>query len=123
MGIFDQMKQMREAFSQLGNIKEKQEELSKRLAKIRVTASAGAGMVEVTASADGTLTNLNINPIMFNADDKKMLEDLILSATNEVQRKAKETMAHEMKNVLGFNPSDFEGVFNQIQKDGGFPPV
>ncbi|EOQ89510.1 DNA-binding protein, YbaB/EbfC family [Leptospira yanagawae serovar Saopaulo str. Sao Paulo = ATCC 700523] len=123
MGIFDQMKQMREAFSQLGNIKEKQEELQKRLSQIRVTASAGAGMVEVTASADGTLTNLNINPIMFNADDKKMLEDLILSASNEVQRKAKEAMSHEMKNVLGFNPSDFEGVFNQIQKDGGFPSV
>lgn len=64
------------------------EELSKRLAQIRVSASAGAGMVEVTASADGTLANIIINPIMFNAEDKKMLEDLILSATNEVTKKS-----------------------------------
>ncbi|MDF3820941.1 YbaB/EbfC family nucleoid-associated protein [Leptospira sp. 96542] len=123
MGLFEQMKQVREAFSQFGNLKEKQEELQKRLATIRVVASAGAGMVEVTATADGTITNLNINPIMFNADDKKMLEDLILSATNEVQRKAKEAMSHEVKNVMGFNPADFEGILNQMQKDGGMGSV
>ena len=103
MGIFDQMKQMKEAFSQFGNLKEKQEELAKRMATLRVTASAGAGMVEITATADGVVTNLIINPIMFSADDKKMLEDLIISATNEVQRKAKEAMAHEVKNVFGFS--------------------
>ncbi|MCU0823996.1 MAG: YbaB/EbfC family nucleoid-associated protein [Leptospira sp.] len=123
MGVFDQMKNLKEAFSQFGNFKEKQEELQKRLSTLRVNASAGAGMVEVTATADGTLTNLIINPIMFTADDKKMLEDLILSATNEVQRKAKEAMAHEVRNVLGFNPSDFEGILNQMGKDGGVPPV
>lgn len=123
MGIFDQMKNMKEAFSQFGNFKEKQEELQKRLASLRVTASAGAGMVEVTATAEGVLTNIIINPIMFSADDKKMLEDLILSATNEVQRKAKEAMTHEVKNVFGFNPSDFDGILNQLGKEGGTPPV
>ncbi|MCZ8341605.1 MAG: YbaB/EbfC family nucleoid-associated protein [Leptospira sp.] len=123
MGVFDQMKNLKEAFSQFGNFKEKQEELQKRLATLRVSASAGAGMVEVTATAEGTLTNIVINPIMFSADDKRMLEDLILSATNEVHRKAKEAMAHEVRNVLGFNPSDFEGILNQMGKDGGTASV
>ncbi len=123
MGIFDQVKQMKEAFSQLGNMQEKQAELQKRLSGIRVTASAGAGMVEATATADGIITDLKINPIMFNAEDAKMLEDLIISATNEVLRKSKDVMAHEVKNVLGFNPKDIEAMMNQMNPPGGNPPV
>ncbi len=122
MGIFDQVKQMKDAFSQFGNMQEKQAELQKRLAQIHVTASAGAGMVEVTASGEGNITNIKINPIMFNANDSKMLEDLILSATNEAIRKSKETMAHEVKNVLGFNPKDLENMMNQMNS-GGNPSV
>ena len=51
-----------------------------------------------------------------------MLEDLILSATNEAIRKSKETMAHEVKNVLGFNPKDLENMMNQMNS-GGNPSV
>ncbi|WP_411824256.1 YbaB/EbfC family nucleoid-associated protein [Leptospira sp. 'Mane'] len=123
MGIFDQVKQMKDAFSQLGNMQEKQAELQKRLAGIRVSASAGAGMVEITATADGAITDLKINPIMFNAEDAKMLEDLIISATNEVLRKSKDVMAHEVKNVLGFNPKDIEAMMNQMNPPGGNPSV
>jgi len=119
MGIFDQVKQMKDAFSQLGNMQEKQAELQKRLTGIRVSASAGAGMVEITATADGAITDLKINPIMFNAEDAKMLEDLIISATNEVLRKSKDVMAHEVKNVLGFNPKDIEAMMNQMNPPGG----
>jgi DNA-binding YbaB/EbfC family protein len=122
MGIFDQVKQMKDAFSQIGNMQEKQAELQKRLAQLHVIGSAGAGMVEVTASGEGNITDIKINPIMFNADDSKMLENLILSATNEALRKSKETMAHEVKNILGFNPKDLENIMNQMNQ-GGNPPV
>lgn len=114
---------MKDVLAQFGDIKEKQEELQKRLSSIRVTSSAGAGMVEVTSTADGLVTDIKINQILFQADDKKMLEDLILSAVNEVQRKAKEAMAHEVKNVMGFNPSDFEGMFKNLSNEGGGPSV
>ncbi|WP_210416287.1 YbaB/EbfC family nucleoid-associated protein [Leptospira idonii] len=120
--MFDQVKQMKDAFSQLGNMQEKQAELQKRLAQIRVVGSAGAGMVEVTASAEGTIVNIKINPIMFSSDDSKMLEDLIISASNEALRKAKEAMAHEVKNVLGFNPKDIEAMMNQMNPGGGGNP-
>ncbi len=122
MGIFDQVRQMKDAFSQLGNMQEKQAELQKRLTQLHVIGSAGAGMVEVTASGEGNITDIKINPIMFKADDSKMLEDLILSATNEALRKSKETMAHEVKNILGFNPKDMESMLNQMNQ-GGNPSV
>ncbi len=118
MGIFDQVRQMKDAFSQLGNMQEKQAELQKRLAALHVVASAGAGMVEVTASGDGNITDIKINPIMFQSKDSKMLEDLILSATNEAIRKSKEAMAHEVKNILGFNPKDIESMMNQMNQNG-----
>ncbi len=122
MGILDQVKQMKDVFSQMGNMQEKQAELQKRLAQLHVTASAGAGMVEVTASGEGNITDIKINPVMFKAEDSKMLEDLILSATNEALRKSKETMAYEVKNILGFNPKDVENMMNQMNQ-GGNPSV
>jgi len=72
MGLFDQVRQMKDAFSQLGNMQEKQLELQKRLAQLHVIGSAGAGMVEVTASGEGNITDIKINRVMFKAEDTKM---------------------------------------------------
>nr|WP_209452071.1 YbaB/EbfC family nucleoid-associated protein [Leptospira ryugenii] len=113
--MFDQIKNLKEVYSQMGNIQEKQAELQKRLSTLQVTASSGAGMVEVTANAEGTIVNIKINPVVFVPSEQKLVEDLILSATNEALRKAKEAMAYEMKNVFGFNPKDFESMFQQNQ--------
>lgn len=118
MGIIDQVKQMKDAFSQLGNMQAKQAELQKRLSQIHVIGSAGAGMVEITASADGNLTDIKINPIMLSANDGKMLEDLILSAANEALRKSKETAAYEVKNIMGFDTQDLEKMMNQLKQGG-----
>ncbi len=118
MSIFENLKNMKDVFSQMGNIQEKQAELQKRIAQIRVSASAGAGMVEVTSTAEGVITDIKINHQLIGTNDGKMLETLIISAVNEVLRKAKETISHEMKSVFGFNPGDMERILKQ---SGGMP--
>lgn len=118
MSIFENLKNAKDIFSQMGNIQEKQLELQKRISQIRVTASSGAGLVDVTSTADGTITDVKIQESILNPKDAKLIENLVLSATNEVLRKAKEALNHEMKSIFGFNPSDMEKIMKQTGGGG-----
>ena len=93
--------QLSDTLSKMKDMKKQMAAAQKRIALIRVTATAGAGMVDVTVSGDGIVTNIKIKKELFEGDDVKMLEDLILSATNEALKKSKEAMAHELKSVTG----------------------
>jgi DNA-binding YbaB/EbfC family protein len=106
MAMFDQFKNFSEMFSKMGDVKKTLEEMQKRVGSLKVTASSGAGMVEVTASGDGMIVGVKINSNLFEKDDLPMLQDLILSASNEALKKAREAAAYEMKNMTGFNFGD-----------------
>jgi DNA-binding YbaB/EbfC family protein len=106
------MEQLTETLSKMKDMKKQMAIIQKRVALIRVTASAGAGMVDVTVSGDGVVTNVKIKKELFEADDLKMLEDLIISATNEALKKSKDAMAHEMKNITGgIDPNELGKMF------------
>ena len=90
-----------EIFSKMGEIKKQMGEVQARISKLRITTTAGAGMVNVTISGDGVIKNIQINKSLFEGEDVKMLEDLILSAINEAYKKSKEATEHELKSVSG----------------------
>jgi len=77
-------------------MQKKQEELS----KVRVTASAGGGMVKVVATGQEEIVDISIDPEVVSPDDVGMLEDLILAAIKEVQTKAKEAAQKEMGGMM-----------------------
>ncbi len=70
-----------------------------RLGDIMVTGEAGAGMVKATANAKGELKELDIDPSLFNPDDREVVEDLILAAIKDAQAKATEAAQAEMAKV------------------------
>ena len=63
---------------------------------VMVNGESGAGLVKATASAKGDLKALDIDPSIFNADDKEVVEDLILAAIKDAQAKAAEKAQEEM---------------------------
>lgn len=72
-----------------------------------VTGESGAGLVKATATAKGDLTGLDIDPSIFNGDDKEVVEDLILAAIKDAQAKATEKAQEEMGKMsegLGLPP-------------------
>jgi DNA-binding YbaB/EbfC family protein len=69
------------------------------LSDIEVTASAGGGMVTVSATGDMKLTSLKINPEAVDPDDVGMLEDLVLTAVNAVLAKANEAANGQVANI------------------------
>lgn len=93
-----------EIFKNIGAIKEQAEQIRTRMSRMRITGEAGAGMVRVTVSGEGTLTDIKIDPGLLNRESAEMVEELILSATNDAIKKSREAMAHEMKNLTGGIP-------------------
>ncbi|NLH31924.1 MAG: YbaB/EbfC family nucleoid-associated protein [Firmicutes bacterium] len=66
-----------------------------------VEASAGGGVVTVTANGAQEIVAVKIKPEAVDPDDVEMLEDLVMAAVNEALRKAQELAAQEMQKVAG----------------------
>ncbi len=83
-GLGDMAKMMKAA----QGLQEKMAQLQEDLEKITVTGESGAGLVKATATAKGELTGLEIDPSIFVASEKEVVEDLILAAIKDAQQKA-----------------------------------
>jgi DNA-binding YbaB/EbfC family protein len=94
MKILQQAQEMQGRFQQL------QEELQQQT----VTASSGGGMVTVEANGQGTVRSIKIDKSVVNPDDVEMLEDLLLVAVTEAQKKAQEAAQAEMGKLTGGLP-------------------
>jgi len=108
-GLGDMGKMMKAAQEMQGKMAELQESLG----AITVIGESGAGMVKATATAKGELTALDIDASIFNADDKEVVEDLILAAIKDAQSKAQERSQEEMQKLtadLGL-PADMKLPF------------
>ena len=91
-GLGDMAKMMKQAQEMQGKMAQMQEDLE----NIMVEGVSGAGLVKATATAKGELKGLNIDPSIFNGDDKEVVEDLILAAIKDAQSKATERAQEEM---------------------------
>jgi hypothetical protein len=86
----------------LQQVQEAQKKLQDELNAMRVTASSGGGMVEITLDGSKQMVSLKIDPQAVNPDDVEMLQDLIIAAYNEAYRRAEEEAAQKM-GALGGN--------------------
>lgn len=93
----DFMKLMQQAQQVQTKLQEMQAELEKQV----ITATSGAGMVTATVDGRGQVTKLNIDPSAVNPSDVEMLEDLILVAIRDAQKKAGEVAQGEMGKLTG----------------------
>jgi DNA-binding YbaB/EbfC family protein len=102
-GLGDMAKMMKAA----QDMQSKMAQLQEDLANTMVTGESGAGLVKATATAKGELTALDIDPSIFNADEKEVVEDLILAAIKDAQAKARDRSQEEMGKLtesLGLPP-------------------
>lgn len=100
MKNFQQMMQMGQ------KMQARMKEMREELAQLEVTARSGGGMVEVTANGEGEITDIQLDPEVVDPEDVEMLEDLILSAVSEAQRRADEKREEAMKEATGGLPMD-----------------
>lgn len=77
------------------------QQLQADLADRTVEATAGGGLVRVTADGRGQVRSLTIDPEAFEGRDADLLADLVLSAVAEAQRRAAEAAQAEMRKAQG----------------------
>jgi DNA-binding YbaB/EbfC family protein len=77
-----------------------QERLQKEMTALRVEGNAGGGMVTVLVNGGKQVQSITIDPEVVSKEDVGMLQDLIVAAINDAQRKADEAMAQTMGGML-----------------------
>ncbi len=94
MNIQKLMKEAQRAQKQMAEAQE-------RLAGMTVEGSAGGGLVVVTANGEGGVSRVRIDPKAVDPNDIELLEDLVVAAIGEAQRKAKELQESELGGAMG----------------------
>lgn len=72
------------------------QQIQSDLAGLTVEATAGGGMVRVTADGRGMVRGVWIDPSVFAEQDADLLSELVLTAVAEVQRKAADAAQAEL---------------------------
>ena len=76
-----------------------QEDMAREMQALRVSATAGGGIVKVEMNGTKEVLSLAIDPEA--GSDLEMLQDLIVAAVNECGRKVDESMQNRLGSALG----------------------
>lgn len=92
-------------FDKLMAAQQKAEEIKKRLDLVSVYGEVEGGAIKVTATANKTITAIEIQEEFFKGADKEEIEELLLTAVNKALTQADQVSAVEMqsatKDMLG----------------------
>ena len=92
---------MNNLMKQAQKLQKQMEDMQKEMETKEFEASVGGGAVVVKANGKKEIISINIKPEVVDPDDVEMIEDLILSAVNEVLRKAEDETANKMGKLTG----------------------
>jgi nucleoid-associated protein EbfC len=97
----------------MGQAREMQEQMERKLAETVVEASSGGGVVTVKMNGKKEVLRLKIEPTAIGSagSDLELLEDLITAAVNEAGRRADEAIKSSMAGMMGsLGLPDFPGL-------------
>ena len=82
-------------------LQSKMQELQAELDHLEVEGTAGGGMVTVRMTAKGDVKGVTIDPSLMKAEEREILEDLLVTAHNDARRKAEAAMQEKMQSLTG----------------------
>jgi DNA-binding YbaB/EbfC family protein len=86
---------------QARGMQEKMAKIQQDLARKTITGTSGGGMVTVTVNGQGDVISIAVEPAVIDPAEAEMLQDLIVAATNDGIRKARELGKQEMAQLTG----------------------
>jgi len=92
---------MNKMLEQVQQMQSQMQKAQEELKHETVQATAGGGMVTVTATGDGEITEVKIDPKAIDPDDPEMLEDMVVAAVNEALRSAHGLLEAKLGPALG----------------------
>ena len=97
-GMMQQQAQMQQKLLKMQQDMAKAQE---EVEKTEFTASVGGGAVTAVVTGKKELTKLTIKPDVIDPEDAEMLQDLVISAVNEVIREIEDESTKEMEKISG----------------------
>jgi len=99
---------MKNPFGNMANIMKQAQAMQAQMAKLQeeaatktVTGTAGGEAVTVTANGAMEIVNVSIDPEAVKSGDAEMLQEVVMAASNDALKKARQMMADQMKSVTG----------------------
>jgi nucleoid-associated protein EbfC len=97
----DAMKDFMKILQQAQEMQGKAQQMQAELEKLTVTGTAGGGLVQVEVTGTGAVRSVKLDPSVVNPADVEMLEDLIVVAVAEAQKKAQSEAQEQMTALTG----------------------
>ena len=107
MAQFDLSSLLQQAQAMQEKFKQMQEEIALKT----VQAEAGGGMVQVMADGSMRVRSIQIEPSLLAANDKEMLQDLLVAAVNDALRRAQDLFTQEMGKLSSLGAINIPGLF------------
>lgn len=92
---------MAQLMKQANQMQMKMKKAQEEMAKQEFEGTSGGGAVKVKVTGDNKVVGLTIAADVMKSGDVEMLQDLVISATNDALKVAKETTSKEMEKITG----------------------
>ncbi|MCD0417437.1 MAG: YbaB/EbfC family nucleoid-associated protein [Rhodopseudomonas sp.] len=86
---------------QAAQLQSKMKAMQAELDGIEVEGLSGGGLVKVRMSAKMEVRGISIDPSLIKADEREVLEDLLVAAHGDAHRKAEAAMQEKMQALTG----------------------
>jgi len=98
------MKNIGNMLKQAQQMQTRMQEMQAKLEMLEVEGASGGGMVKIVLSGKNDLRRVTIDPTLMAADEREVLEDLLVAAHADAKQKVEAMMAEEMqKATAGMN--------------------
>jgi DNA-binding YbaB/EbfC family protein len=98
---FEPMPDFLGMMKQAAQLQSKMQAMQDELGQIEVEGSSGGGLINVRISGKMEVKAVRIDPSLMKAEEREVLEDLLVTAFNDARRKAETAMQEKMQSLTG----------------------
>jgi DNA-binding YbaB/EbfC family protein len=114
--MFKGLGQLASLMKNAQEIQGRMKELQEALRRLKVEGTAGGGMVAIEMNGQQQVLACRIDPSLFAAGDREMLEDLVVAAVNQALDRVKQATAEQMGKLAG--GLDMPGINDALSQLG-----
>ena len=95
------MNNLGQMMKQVQEMQAKMQEIQASLAGAELDGAAGGGMVRVVLNGHGEARGVSIDPSLLQADERQVLEDLLVAAINDARAKVDAHAKEKTQEIMG----------------------
>ncbi|MAI76480.1 MAG: YbaB/EbfC family nucleoid-associated protein [Pelagibacteraceae bacterium TMED65] len=95
------MNNMSQIMKQAKAMQDKMSEIQKKIENMESEGTSGGGAVKVVMNGKHEIKKINIDPSLIDPNEVEVLEDLIVAAINDVNKKINEDMNSQLGSLSG----------------------